>query len=111
FDADGTSLALWYCDYFKRDNKSGGAWQDSFVDGNGLLETRHVVFNVADFTKPAPGQPAMLSLDDVQTMLQELGEALNAKLPRVRVAVSEAGCPGRPLGAAALTHHLYRTNL
>src|SRR5256885_8726949 len=43
FDADGTSLALWYCDYFKRDNKSGGAWQDSFVDGTGLLETRPVV--------------------------------------------------------------------
>ena len=34
FDADGSSMALWYCDYFKRDNKIGGAWENSFVDGS-----------------------------------------------------------------------------
>src|SRR5882724_892048 len=53
FDADGTSLALWYADYFKRDNKAGGAWMDSFVDQSGLLGTHPVVFNVCNFTKPA----------------------------------------------------------
>ena len=83
FDADGTSLALWYCDYFKRDNKSGGAWEDSFVDGTGLLETRPVVFNVANFTKPAPGHPALLRFDDVKTMFHEFGHALHAMLTRV----------------------------
>src|SRR5437667_423040 len=84
FDADGTSLALWYCDYFKRDNKSGGAWEDTFVDGTGLLETRPVVFNVANFTKPAPGQPALLRFDDVKTMFHEFGHALHAMLTRVQ---------------------------
>ena len=47
FDADGKSLALFYADYFKRDNKGGGAWMDSFVDQSGLLGTKPVVFNVA----------------------------------------------------------------
>src|SRR2546426_77407 len=83
FDADGTSIALWYCDYFKRDNKSGGAWEDTFVDGSGLLGTKPVVFNVANFTKPAPGQPALLRFDDVKTMFHEFGHALHAMLTRV----------------------------
>src|SRR2546429_623262 len=83
FDADRTSIALWYCDYFKRDNKSGGAWEDTFVDGTGLLRTKPVVFNVANFAKPAPGQPALLRFDDVKTMFHEFGHALHALLTRV----------------------------
>ena len=77
FDADGSSLGLWYCDYFKRDNKSGGAWEDTFVDGSGLMGTAPVVYNVANFTKPAPGQPAVLTFDDVTTMFHEFGHALH----------------------------------
>ena len=77
FDADGSSLGLWYCDYFKRDNKSGGAWEDTFVDGSKLLGTKSVVYNVANFTKPAPGQPALLTFDDVTTMFHEFGHALH----------------------------------
>src|SRR3989454_952585 len=83
FDADGTSIALWYCDYFKRDNKSGGAWEDTFVDGTGLLRTKPVVFNVANFPKPAPGQPALLRFEDVKTMFHEFGHALHAMLTSV----------------------------
>jgi peptidyl-dipeptidase Dcp len=83
FDADGSSLALFYADYFKRDNKSGGAWMDSFVDQSGLLHTKPVVFNVANFTKPAPGQPALLSFDDVNTMFHEFGHALHGMFSRV----------------------------
>jgi peptidyl-dipeptidase Dcp len=83
FDADGTSLALFYADYFKRDNKGGGAWMDSFVDQSGLLGTKPVVFNVANFTKPAPGQPALLSFDDVNTMFHEFGHALHGIFSRV----------------------------
>jgi peptidyl-dipeptidase Dcp len=78
FDADGSSMGLWYCDYFKRDSKSGGAWEDTFVDGSGLLGTKPVVFNVANFTKPAPGQPALLTFSDVTTMFHEFGHALHA---------------------------------
>jgi peptidyl-dipeptidase Dcp len=77
FDRDGTSLALFYCDYFKRDNKNGGAWMDNFVGQSKLLGTRPVVYNVANFTKPAPGQPALLSTDDVITMFHEFGHALH----------------------------------
>ncbi len=77
FDADGKPLALWYCDYFKRDNKNGGAWMDVFVGQSKLLGTLPVVFNVANFSKPAPGQPALLSFNDVTTMFHEFGHALH----------------------------------
>ncbi len=78
YDADGKPLALWYCDYFKRDNKNGGAWEDSLVGQSKLLGTLPVVYNVANFEKPAPGQPALLSFDDVTTMFHEFGHALHA---------------------------------
>jgi peptidyl-dipeptidase Dcp len=84
FDANGTSLALFYCDYFKRDNKGGGAWMSSFVKQSGLLGTKPVVFNVANFTKPAPGQPALLTFDDVTTMFHEFGHALHGMFSHVR---------------------------
>ena len=77
FDKDGTSMALFYCDYFKRDSKGGGAWMSNFVDQSRLLGTKPVVYNVANFTKPAPGQPALLSFDDVTTMFHEFGHALH----------------------------------
>lgn len=77
FDSDGKPLALWYCDYFKRDNKNGGAWMDVFVNQSKLLGTLPVVFNVANFSKPAPGQPALLSFRDVTTMFHEFGHALH----------------------------------
>jgi len=76
-DADGSPLALFYCDYFKRDNKSGGAWMDNFVGQSKLLGTKPVVYNVGNFTKPAPGQPALLSWDDVTTVFHEFGHALH----------------------------------
>ena len=84
FDADGKSMALWYADYFKRDNKAGGAWEDSFVDQSGLLDARPVVFNVCNFTKPAAGQPALISFDDVTAMFHEFGHALHAMLSNVK---------------------------
>ena len=77
FDKDGAPMALFYCDYFKRDNKSGGAWMDNFVIQSKLLGTKPVVFNVGNFTKPAPGQPALLSWDDVTTMFHEFGHGLH----------------------------------
>ncbi|MGA3131429.1 MAG: peptidyl-dipeptidase Dcp [Terracidiphilus sp.] len=77
FDADSKPLALWYCDYFKRDNKNGGAWMDVLVNQSKLLGQLPVVFNVANFEKPAPGQPALLSFDDVTTMFHEFGHGLH----------------------------------
>jgi peptidyl-dipeptidase Dcp len=77
FDTDGKQIALWYCDYFKRDNKNGGAWMDVFVNQSKLLGTLPVVYNVANFTKPAPGQPALIGFRDVSTMFHEFGHGLH----------------------------------
>jgi len=87
-DADGKPLALFYCDYFKRDNKNGGAWMSSFVGQSKLLSTRPVIYNVANLPKPAPGQPALITYSDVVTMFHEFGHALhgmfsNVKYPRL----------------------------
>jgi peptidyl-dipeptidase Dcp len=84
FDADGSSLALFYCDYFKRDNKAGGAWMSSFVGQSTLLGTRPVVYNVANFSKPAAGQPALLTFSDTRTMFHEFGHALHGMFSHVR---------------------------
>ncbi|SDS77455.1 peptidyl-dipeptidase Dcp [Mucilaginibacter mallensis] len=76
-DKDGSQIGLFYCDYFKRDNKSGGAWMSNMVDQSKLLGTKPVIYNVCNFTKPAPGQPALISFDDVTTMFHEFGHALH----------------------------------
>ena len=78
FDADGSPIALFYADYYARPNKQGGAWCDALVPPSDLLSRRPVVVNVANFTKPAPGQPALISFDDVTTMFHEFGHALHA---------------------------------
>ena len=77
FDKDGSQLGLMYFDYFKRDNKSGGAWMNNFVGQSRLLGTKPVIYNVCNFTKPAAGQPALLTYDDVSTMFHEFGHALH----------------------------------
>jgi peptidyl-dipeptidase Dcp len=77
FNADGSSLALFYTDYFKRDNKQGGAWMDQFGDQSRLLGTKPIVYNVCNFAKPAAGEPALLTSDDVRTMFHEFGHALH----------------------------------
>ncbi len=77
FDKDGSTLGLFYCDYFKRDNKSGGAWMDNMVGQSKLLGSKPVIYNVCNFTKPAAGQPALISFSDVTTMFHEFGHALH----------------------------------
>ena len=76
-NADSKPLALFYCDYFKRDNKQGGAWMGSFVEQSKLIGTLPVVYNVANFPKPAPGEPALISFTDVTTLFHEFGHALH----------------------------------
>jgi len=76
-DVNGKPLALFYCDYFKRDNKNGGAWMSNFVGQSHLLGTLPVVYNVANFSKPAAGEPALISFTDVITMFHEFGHALH----------------------------------
>ncbi len=83
FDKDGSSMALFYADYWKRDSKRGGAWMDNLVGQSRLLGTKPVVFNVCNFTKPAAGQPALISWDDVTTMFHEFGHALHGMFSNV----------------------------
>ena len=76
-DFNNKPLGLMYFDYFKRDNKAGGAWMSNLVEQSHLLGNLPVIFNVGNFTKPAPGQPALISYDDVNTMFHEFGHALH----------------------------------
>ena len=76
-EEDGKPLALMYFDFWKRDNKNGGAWMSNLVNQSYLRDTKPVVFNVENFTKPAPGQPALISFEDVGTMFHEFGHALH----------------------------------
>jgi peptidyl-dipeptidase Dcp len=83
-DVDGKPLALFYCDYFKRDNKQGGAWMSEFVGQSTLLGTLPVIYNVANLPKPAPGEAALISFDDVTTMFHEFGHALHGMFSKTR---------------------------
>ncbi|MFM2271897.1 MAG: peptidyl-dipeptidase Dcp [Pseudomonadota bacterium] len=84
YDADGSELALFYFDPWKRDNKQGGAWMSNFVEQSQLFGTKPVVFNVENFSKPAPGQPALITFDDANTMFHEFGHALHGMLSNQR---------------------------
>lgn len=77
FNPDGSAVGLFYCDYFKRDNKNGGAWMDNMVTQSKLFGTKPVIYNVCNYTKPADGQPALISFDEVTTMFHEFGHALH----------------------------------
>ncbi|MDW5289979.1 peptidyl-dipeptidase Dcp [Formosa sp. PL04] len=76
-DKDGSQIGLFYGDFFKRDNKSGGAWMSNIVGQSKLLGTQPVIYNVCNYTKPAAGQPALISFDDVITLFHEFGHALH----------------------------------
>ncbi len=76
-DTNKSTIGLFYCDYFKRDNKSGGAWMSNMVGQSTLIGTKPVIYNVCNFTKPAAGQPALISYSDVTTMFHEFGHALH----------------------------------
>jgi len=76
-DQDGKPLALFLVDPWKRDNKGPGAWMSNLVTQSYLRGTKPVVFNVQNFTKPAAGQPLLVSYDDVTTMFHEFGHALH----------------------------------
>lgn len=74
---DGKPVGLFYADYFQRDSKRGGAWMDSLVSQARLLHQLPVVINVMNIPTPAEGQPALMSLDHVQTMFHELGHGVH----------------------------------
>ena len=77
FDVDGTSLGLFLGDYFARPSKRGGAWMNAYVTQSHLLDTRPVIANHLNITKPVEGEPTLLTFDEVETMFHEFGHALH----------------------------------
>ncbi|MEB7448620.1 M3 family metallopeptidase [Arthrobacter koreensis] len=74
---DGTGLGLFLGDYFTRDTKSGGAWMNELVSQSRLLGHQPVVVNNLNISKPAAGEPALLTFDEVVTAFHEFGHALH----------------------------------
>jgi peptidyl-dipeptidase Dcp len=77
FDNDGKSFAVYYLDFYTRDNKSGGAWMSNFVNQSHYLKQKPVIVNVYNFSKPVNGNPSLISFDDVTTMFHEFGHTLH----------------------------------
>src|SRR5699024_11014843 len=84
FDKDGSKIGLFYADYFERDSKRGGAWMNSFVTQSHLLDRKPVIVNVLNIPKPAEGEPALISFDNVTTMFHEMGHAVHGLLSDVK---------------------------
>ena len=84
FGADGKPVGLFYGDYFTRPSKRGGAWMTRFRDQERLDgEVKPVIVNVMNFVKSAPGEPALLSLDDARTLFHEFGHGMHGLLSDV----------------------------
>lgn len=77
FDKDGKSMALYYLDFYTRDNKNGGAWMNNLVNQSHYLHQKPVIINVFNYQKPMPGKPSLISFDDVTTMFHEFGHTLH----------------------------------
>jgi peptidyl-dipeptidase Dcp len=83
-DAGGRHVGLFIGDYFARGSKHSGAWMTSLRDQEKLAgEVAPVILNVCNFSKPAAGEPALLSFDDARTLFHEFGHALHGLLSNV----------------------------
>ena len=84
YDADGQPLALFLADLYARPSKRGGAWMNAYVSQSSLLGRRPVIGNHQNVPRPAPGEPTLLTLDEVRTMFHEFGHALHGLFSQVR---------------------------
>ena len=86
-DAEGNHLAVFMSDYFQRPEKRQGAWMfqfsNEYIDEDGTSH-RPIVYNVGNFTKPAAGQPSLLTMDEVLTMFHEFGHGLHGMLTKAK---------------------------
>ncbi|KAB1656820.1 M3 family metallopeptidase [Pseudoclavibacter chungangensis] len=76
-DEDGTPVGLYLLDLFTRDEKRGGAWMNDLVQQNRLFGDPTVVTNNLNVPRPSEGAPALLTLDEVETLFHEFGHALH----------------------------------
>jgi len=79
-DKDGKPKALFFCDYFRRPTKRGGAWMDGFAKQSRQRQQLPIIFNVCNNAKAPEGQPSLLTWDEVTTMFHEFGHALHGIL-------------------------------
>ncbi|MBW8190451.1 M3 family metallopeptidase [Neiella marina] len=77
FNEDGTSVAIFYGDYFAREGKRGGAWMNAFVPQSKLLGQKPVIVNVMNIQKAPEGQPTLVSYDNATTMFHEFGHGVH----------------------------------
>jgi peptidyl-dipeptidase Dcp len=84
-EADGKHLGIFYCDYYPRDSKRSGAWSSAFREQSNMNGTyvTPLVFNVGNFSKPTADKPALMSVDEVNTLFHEFGHALHSLLSNV----------------------------
>ncbi len=82
FNEDGTAVGLFYGDYYARENKRGGAWMSEYVNQSHLKNTKPVILNQINISKPGSG-PTLLTLDEVTTLFHEFGHALHGLLSDV----------------------------
>ena len=80
FDKDGKQKALFYCDYFRRPTKRGGAWMDGFAKQSRHYGQLPIIFNVCNNAKAPEGKPSLLTWDEVTTLFHEFGHALHGIL-------------------------------
>ena len=84
FDQDGKPLAIFIGDYYARPNKNGGAWMSEYVAQDGLTGDKPVIVNNLNIPKPLPGEPTLLTQDEVTTAFHEFGHALHGMLSHVK---------------------------
>ena len=80
FDKEGKPKALFYCDYFRRPTKRGGAWMDGFAMQSRRYGQLPIIFNVCNNAKAPEGKPSLLTWDEVTTLFHEFGHALHGIL-------------------------------
>ncbi|MDO8338688.1 MAG: M3 family metallopeptidase [Microcella sp.] len=80
---DGSQLGLYLLDLFTRDSKRGGAWMNELIGQNELLDHPTIVVNNLNVPKPAAGEPALLTFDEVNTFFHEFGHALHGLFAHV----------------------------
>ncbi|WP_300396871.1 M3 family metallopeptidase [uncultured Sphingobium sp.] len=83
-EADGRKIGLFYADWFARPTKRPGAWMNSLRDENSLFGEQAIVVNNQNIVPPAPGQPALISIDEAETLFHEFGHGLHGLLSKVR---------------------------
>ncbi len=85
-DADGSHLGVFLVDFYPRPGKRGGAWSSRYRGQRFKAgkDIRPIVVNVCNFTRPTADQPALLRLEEVETLFHEFGHGLHSLLSRIR---------------------------